>query len=198
MNVDQALGQLVAADTVPTQGPELVSYLGGQRATVSVLTGLDRSPRRGDYGEGAEGAAQHKADYTRWRSTSRRVQRWTTEAGQQRGRQRVTLDPEQRREAERENRARKLQRVRQRGIRAIVHARIVVDSPGKGGRDSRHRTISDGGQGILVENGAEILALVNAGQLDEAQAALVEGFLDAVPLPAYTELTEASWELHPD
>lgn len=197
MNLDDALGRLVDADTVPGTGPELVTYLGGQRSTVELLTGLDHSPRRAEYEPGAEGAAQHQADYKRWRSTSRRVQRWTTEAGQQRGRERVRLDEQQRTEAERENRARKLQRIRQRGILATVTARIIVDSPGKGGRDSRLRTISDGGHGILVENGSEILGLVREGAEDEARESLVAGFLDAVPLPPYTELTEATWELHP-
>lgn len=197
MNVDRALQQLTAADSTPRTGAEFVRYVGGRREAIEILGGFSggRPPQRRDYSTEAE----YKAEHTRYRNVRRNVERWDKApgTGQTRGQTRVSLTAGQRAEARDENRARKLSAVRRRGIRATVMARIIIDSPGKGGRDSRRREISDGGHGILIEDGTAILDAIQAGDLDEAQALLVEGFLDAVPLPAYTELHEAEWTLHP-
>lgn len=186
-----ALRRLTAADPVPTSGSALVDYSGGTAAATRVLSGMAGPPARRNYA----GADEYEAARRQWRSASRTAQRW---AKGERGTQRPHLTPAQRRRAQTENRERKRTAARGAGIRATLTARIVIDSPGKGGRDSRRRTISNGGLGVLVEGSPEILDALAEGDTAAAVELLAEGFLDGAGLPAYTELDGASWELWPD
>lgn len=192
----RALQQLTAAAPVPRYGRDLVEYAGGRQAAVRALSGMDGPPgRRSNY---ASDAAYADARRT-WRNASRQVQRATAGEGhQQRGQVKgVQLTPGERRRLQGANRERRRAAVRRQGIRATLTALIVIASPGKGGRDSRRRTITNGGAGILIGDGAEILDALRDGDDDAAAELLVQGFLDAAGMPEYTEISGASWTLAP-
>lgn len=193
----RALQRAIASDPVPTSGAGFVSYVGGRQAAVQALTGMERTPRRADYGSDA----QYAAARTTWRTASRRVQRWTAPEGRERraGKPAEQLTPAQRRRAQTVNRTAKRAAVRSNGLRASLTALIVINSPGKGGRDSRRRTITNGGAGVPIdpETADAILDALAEGDQEAARELLADGFLDGASLPGYTELAGASWTIWP-
>jgi hypothetical protein len=192
-----ALRRAAASDPVPASGAAFVRYVGGREAATRALSGLDHRPQRGEYA-----TPEAHADALRgWRSAQRSVQRWTAGEGKERrGGRTDRLAPAARRRAQTANRTAKRTAIRQRGLRATVTALIVINSPGKGGRDARRRTISNGGQGVPVDaDVAEaILDALAEGDDDTARELLADGFLDGASLPPYTELSGASWAVWPD
>lgn len=180
---------LTSAGPVPAHGRELVEYAGGTRALVETLTGMDGPPRRRDYAD----AEQYEAARLRWRSASRRVQRWRTEGAQRR----LTpkLDAGEKRRVRRQASAVKRARLRQRGLRARLKATVRVGS-GFGRKDDvRTRDMPSGGPGVLLppRDVAEILDALD----DEGRDAVAEVFLGlffaAYGLPEDAELDEVMW-----
>lgn len=196
----RALQAAVRSDPVPTSGPALVRYAGGTREATRALSGLDHSPRRAEYA--TEGA--WKADYTRWRSAARNVQRWSAPEGRERRGQvkPPKLDPAERRRLQAANREGKRAKVARSGLRAVVRATVVVPSTRRGGDDRRERTISSDGtvtRGVPIDpdTAAELLELVRAGDDEAARELLQEAFLESAGMPDGTELERADWEVWP-
>jgi hypothetical protein len=124
-----ALGPSLNAGPVPTNARKFVEYAGGKRAAVEQLTGLDGPPRRADYGRRD---AAFREDRLRWLAAQRRVERWTTEGRERRGGTRdVDLTRAQKTRARRDANRRRREEIARRGLRARMHVKTRVDTPGK-------------------------------------------------------------------
>lgn len=181
----------------PAHGRDLVEWMGGRRAAVQALSGMSGPPRRSAY----ESAEAYRADSIRWRTASRRVQRWTTAAGERRGGQRVVLSEAQRERAREAAVDANYSRAVRRGLRARLRARVEVSTPNPRGRhDARVRDLPSGGPGVLLapEVVDRILAEV---ERDEARAAGLfrEAFFEAYGMPDDATFSEVLWlKLWPD
>lgn len=183
-NLGDFLAQSLVAAEPPSEPGALVEYAGGHRAFTEAMTGLDHSPRRSEYPEGQRGAERYAADYKSWRSTYRRAQR--ADPSGKEGKQRrgtvegVKLTPAQRQRLRAAATGRKVEKMRKRGMRVRMHAKMKRKSPGKRGEPARWREIPTG-PGVLLEpeHAADILQLIRAGEHDAAVAAFRDDVLDS-------------------
>lgn len=168
---------------VPTSGPELVKFAGGRAELTRVLSGMNGPPRRADYAD----PAQYQAARTRWRTASRRAQRWDDEgkAGKQaRGRSRpVALSEGQRERIREEAQDRRLLGLWKNGARVRLELLMRVPSPGPGKRQEppRLRVLPAGGPGEWIPPGTLEPILATAAQGDDERAGmmLLEAFGEA-------------------
>lgn len=154
----------------PTTGPALVDWAGGRRAMVREISGMAGPPRKGDFAGNPEG---YRAANLRWRSASRRVQRWDD------GTRAPKLAPDERaavRQAAADAKRRDLFR---NGARMRIHARVRIDSPKKRGRpDTRTRWMPAAGLGVFIPPEAIIdtSEALEDGEPDRASFDLLSAF----------------------
>lgn len=166
------LGRSLEAPPVPSSKSDLVDYAGGRRELVELLTGQDGPPRRTSYAAGARGDSRYANDRREWRNAQRRVERWTTAAGERRGATPAKLTPAQKRAIRRDANERHRAELKRRGLRARLTATVRVS------KDRRTRTMpARGTPGVLLdgETVAEILDEI----AEEGRAAAADDFLGA-------------------
>ena len=178
---------------VPAKGPELVKAAGGRHALAQQLSGMDGPPRRAAYDTSTpQGAALYKADQTRWRTASRRAQRYD-DAGksgkQTRGGSKVVLAPSQRERVEEGMRDRKLSLAIKRGLRVRLTVRMRVSSPSRAKQPDRLREIPAGGPGVYIPppddagydeaNSDDILMAAESGNDEGAGATLLQAVFES-------------------
>lgn len=185
-----ALGPALKAGPVPRGGAEVVEYAGGRTELVRTLTGRDHAPKRSEFrtSEAYEDARRS------WRSTSRRVQRWSTEAGQRRAA--PALSPAEKGRVRRAANKARLERLGRTGLWARLRARVTV-ATGNAGRkaDSRVRDLPSGGPGVFLD-GEDVRAILE--ELDEqGKEAAAEDFLtlflDNYGMTADVEVDDVMW-----
>lgn len=166
------LGRALAAPPVPSGKRDLVDYAGGRRAMAEYLSGMDGPPKRSNYPDTAAGRARLSDDRRQWRSASRRVQRWTTEAGERRGTEPARLTTAQKRAIRRDANARHRELLKARGLRARLYATVSVS------KDRRVRVMpAPGTPGVLLDRDATTEILDELA--DEGREAAADDFLEA-------------------
>lgn len=191
MSIASQLGRSLEAPPVPSDKAELVEYAGGRRAMVELLTGMDSPPRRNNYPPGARGDSRFANDRRTWTSTQRRVQRWTTEAGERRGTRPVQLTTQQKRTIRRDANRRHRAMLRERGLRARLHITVRIS------RDKRTRTMPAAGTpGVLLDGDTVGDILDQIAEEGRAAGAddFLEAFFDAYGLGDEVEVDEEDTE----
>lgn len=197
-DVLQLLADAMEAPAVPSDPDDLVEYAGGKRALTQALSGLDHSPRRKEYPDGARGDAAYKRDYTKWRTASRRAQRGTgegREGKQRRGtKEGSRLTEEQKRTLRERATERKVDEITKNGLRARMYAKMRRGSPGKKGEPARWREIPAGGPGVFISasDADDILAEILLEGNEEAAA---EFFTQDILANYFGQGAEDQWEV---
>lgn len=178
---------------VPSTGPALVRAAGGRHALAQQLSGMSGPPAKRGYDTSTpQGAAAFKADQTRWRTASRRAQRYDDagkEGKQTRGGSKVILAPSQRERVEEGLRDRKLSKAIKRGLRVRLTIRLRVSSPSKGKQPDRLREIPSGGPGVYIPppedadedeaNSDDVLMAAESGNDAGAGSTLLQAVFEA-------------------
>lgn len=186
---DELAGALDDPGPVPGTGRELVRYAGGKAELTRQIAGMSGPPRRGDYAD----AVDYEAARRRWRSASRRVQRYTTSGAQKRGARRVVLPAAERERVREAAVDRKWRDMVRRGVRMRLRATIKITSPTPGRRDDvRTRDLPAGGPGVYISPD-ELLPVLDAlddGDRERAAFDLQVAFADAYGMPDELEVDE--------
>ena len=189
--LEAALGE---PEPVPSTGPALVRYAGGKAALTRQLSGMNASPRRGEYPTDEA----YRAARTRWRSAARRAQRYAEggpEGRQVRGRRRIALGAAERERVRAANVDRRYARIVRAGLRARMRVKIAVPSPiARRGADRRVRDLPAGGPGVFLDPGEvdRILAELEADP-DRAAGLFREAFFNAYGMPDDADIEEVIW-----
>jgi hypothetical protein len=170
-------------DELPNTPDELLNYSEKSRAQLArEIEGLPpsgRLPRKGT------------DERRRYDTLSRRLQRWTTTRGAQRRSFREARSGwRETRRAFFRRRFPSWARMRRRGARMRLEARVKIPSPGKGGMDDRVRLMPAGGPGTFIsaDEISEVLRLlVDEDDCDAASEALLESFAESY---GFLELVE--------
>lgn len=195
----EQLAAAMSAGAPPARGGDLIAYAGGKRELQQALSGMERAPKRSDYGspEGYDAARRT------WRTAARRVQRFSADEGKQRrGQTRTVLAPAQRDRVERAGDEHKQRAIRRRGMRARMFARVrIASASAKGGGDERDRIMpAPPGPGVLFPGPAvEDIFDQAGGDIDAAGALFEAEFLERYGLDAEFQITTVYWlRLWPD
>ena len=190
------LPRALVAERPPRDPAELIGYAGGRRELVQALAGMDHSPRRREYPD----EQAWKADYTKWRTAERRVQRMDTagkEGKQLRGQKKgVHLTSVQSRRVRQAGTTRKVNAMRKRGARSRMKATITIKSPGARGReDTRLREMPAGGPGVLIgRQGVDsVLEALREGDSSLAAERFEEEFMTAYGMDPNTTIDDVEW-----
>lgn len=174
-SLEAALAPSFAAEPVPTEAAALVRYAGGRRELTRQLSGMDGPPPTSLRSRDPE---RYERERTRWRTASRRAQRWDTEGKE--GKQRRATPQVAESEARTLRRVaseRKRVAARHNGLRARLYARVRISSPkAKRGGDERDREMPAGGPGVYIDR--DTVAEVLDALRDDREAA-AEDFLAA-------------------
>lgn len=167
------------AGTRPPKTPKaFVRWAGGADELKRAISGLDGPPKRAEYSD----VDAYNRDRTKWRTASRQVQRWTTSAGEQRGRTKgPRLTPAAMRVVEQRRADKRLARLKRKGARARLYARLRMKSAGPHKvDDTRDRVMPSGGPGLFIpaDELEEVIGDARRHDYDAAMTALEAAFLE--------------------
>lgn len=188
-DLGDVLGPSLNAGPVPASGRAIVDYAGGRRALVEQLAGMDGPPRKRDY----RSESDYQAARTKWRSASRRVQRWSTEGRQRRAAPQLT--PAEKGKIRRQATREKRRQIAARGLRARLRATVRVGSGFAKRDDVRTRTMPSGGPGVFLDPGTvqDVLDELSEEGRDAAAEDFLGAFWEAYGMPDDAEVDEVSW-----